>query len=403
MPVIPAGNTSFLYSATTPAQTILNSVSQDVRRTLSATVPDDGASVLLDYVNRTSLELLRISRWNFLMSPIQRFFTQLGVVNYWIGPSGQASAGQYDTNLNLTDVRLIADGSVVDRTNFRLLHRVNQMPISAVQMYPDETQRMGRPTSWMQQPDIPNVLSIYPAPDDQNIYTPQPEPPLVRTVLGGTLPDRLYFVTTTFVDSFGKESTAPLAAKIYVPAGFLLDVQAPTEPLIAGTTGVRYDRWNVYVVDSSTVGTQSPDKIATLQNLVPLLNSVDYVEPTTGITTSGVNPPSFNNVQPLYGYFIEFRYYRQRLQIIDARQLLQIPDDYRDVVIAGVNARAFQYLTRPMEAQQWYALYKEGITQIRRDINFQTWGGADYMTPDSAGIGMLLPAVESIDLSALLT
>lgn len=390
-----------LFSATTTAQQIINSTAQDVRQTMSATDPTSGQLTMLDYVDRISKELLRASRWQFLLSAPRTFLTQLGVSNYWVGPVGTGPVYSAETGLNISNLRIIKPKSVYDRSNFTVLGHVDEQPLSARLAYPDSTSRPGRPSMWRQDESNPNVFNIYPAPDNQNTYTPQPEPPICTTTIGGSLPARIYFVSCTFVDSLGGETTAPSPTQVFVPANSLLTVNAPT-PFANSTTGIKYDRYNVY---ANSVGTSEVAGLVT-QNLIlqSSLNSfpASWTESTSGLTTVGVNPPSTNGAEPMDGYFIEFRYYAQRTPVLSLNQVLQVPDDYKDVMIAGVNALTFDYLTRAPDAQKWYAIYKDGITQMIRDINFMAKGG-EYIQPDAATIGNNLPAVETIDLSYLTT
>lgn len=383
-------------ATTTTAQMIMNRVAQDVRQTLSAaTLPD--ANTLLDYVDRVSFEILRASRWDFLISDELRFVTTLGVTDYWIGPAPVPATAptSVDTLLHLPDVDYIQHEGVMDESNFHSLGQVTEIPLVAKLRYPDGSSRVGRPAVYRNNVSTPNILSIYPAPDNQNTYAPQPEPPVCLTTPGGALPNRFYFVTTTFVDSNGSESTAPLTQKIFIPAGNLLMVQPPVGLISSGTTGVQYNSYNVYASSNNS----SPQGTA-LQTLSPLSTSLQFTEPGTGLLTATPNPPSSNNVEPVDGYVISFRYYKQQQPISATFNVLQVPDQFMDVVVAGVNAKAFSYLTRPQEAQQWYSMYREGITQIIRSRN---WANrfSDYIGADGASIGGNLPAVEAIDLSVL--
>jgi hypothetical protein len=391
-----------LFSTTTTAQTILNSVAQDVRQTLSATDPTNGQGTLLDYVSRVSLEMLRASRWVFLLSPIQQFYTQLGVTNYWVGSTGGAPPGAYDTGLNIANLRIVKPKSVYDYSNFTALGHVDEQPLAARLFYPDGTPRPGRPSMWRQDESTPNVLNIYPAPDNQNIYSPMPLPVFATYGPGGTLPARLYYLSATFVDSLGNESTAPALSEFFVPANNLITVYPPQEPVGMGTTGVKYNRWNVYAASAGTSETNQIQLDDTTQQASLISTGTTWTEPSTGLTTTGQNPPGDNNVQPITGYLMNFRYYAQRTPVTTLPQILQVPDDYRDVCIAGVNALAYSFLTRPQDAQKWYAIYKDGITQMVRDINFMAKGG-EYIQPDAATIGSYLPAVETVDLSYLTT
>lgn len=389
-----------LFSTTTTAQQIMNATSQDVRNQLSGINAPDNV-VILDYVNRVSLEMLQLSKWIFLLSTPQQFVTQLGVSSYWIGPTGTGPSNAYDTGLNLSDVRNIKPKSVLDRSNFRKLGQADEQPLAAKLGYPDATMRPGRPALWRQDETTPNVLNIYPAADNQNTYSPQPISPICTTTPGGALANRIYFVTVTFIDSFGSESTAPFPTEIFVPAGRLLVVNGPVEPLIAGTTGVQYNRYNVYASSAGANETVEISGQNTTQQATLIATSSTWTEPTSGLTTIGPPPPGTNSVEPITGYIIEFRYYRQRAQLTLASQVIQIPDDYRHVVIAGTNAYVFQYLFRAPESQRWYQLYQDGIAKIIRDINFMSKGG-EYISPDGASVGGFLPAVEVVDLGLLL-
>lgn len=388
-----------LFSTTTTAQQVMNAVSQDVRNQLSGTTTPDSAT-LLDYVNRVSLDLNKVSKWWFLLSPVQQFITKLGVSNYWLGATGSAPAGSYDTGLNLTDLRVIKPKSVVDRTNFRPLGQINEQPLSAKLSYADATMRPGRPAVFRQDEATPNVLNIYPAPDNQAFYSPQPESPICTTSAGGALANRIYFVTVTLVDTFGGESTAPYATEIFVPAGQLLVVNPPTEPMGASADGIKYDRYNVYAASAGTNEAQYIYYNQTTLQASNISTSSTWTEPVGGLTTVGVNPPTTNTVKPIEGYIIEFRYYRQIAQVTAAAQVLQIPDDYKHVIIAGVNSLAFQYLFRATEAQVWEGRYQQGMAKIVRDLNFMNKTG-DYFSPDSASVGGFLPTVETTDLSLL--
>lgn len=395
MPILgPSG--SPLFTTSTTVQSVMDATARDVRQVINSTTTPDSI-ILLDYVNRVHLEMLRASRWQFLLSAPQKFITQLGVTDYWIGPAGGSSFGQYDTGLNLSDIRTIKPGTLFDRTNFRSLQQTVEVPNIARLEYADDTPRLGRPAEWRQAVDTPNVLNIYPGPDNQGIFAPQPEPPIWSVVTGGSLPARFYSLTSTYVDSNGSESTAPRPARVFIPANNLLVVNPPQEPLIAGSSGVKYNTYKVYAVAGTQTGT--PPSQSCVFQAGPISTSLAWTEPTSGLLTAGANPPSYNAVEPIDGYIIEFRYYKQRAQITTAGQILQVPDDYKDVVISGVNARAFRYLLRAEESKEQYALYRDGISQIIRDINFMH--SAEYIKPDPATIGGSLPAVESSDLSTL--
>lgn len=388
-----------LFSTTTTVQNVLDAVSRDVRQVLSSTATPD-TTILIDYVDRVSLELLRFSQWQFLLSAPQLFITQQGVTDYWLGAIGSNPGGTYDTQLNLLDVRDIKAKSVYDRTNFVSLQRVDEPPLLGRLAYPDDTQRQGRPAQWRQSNDTPQVINIYPAPDNQSSYAPQPESPICTVVAGGALPNRTYWVTTTFVDSFGNESTAPNAVEISVPANFLLKVGPVKAPFTKSASGITYSQYRVYARQgSSNSDFLTSNQLFQQNGGTPITVTSTWTELTSGLVSNTPSPPTFNACEPIDGYIIEFRYYKQRTDLTLANQVLQIPDDYKDVVINGVTARTFSYLFRPTEAQQFYGLYRQGTTEIIRDMN--RGRGVDFIRPDGSSVGGRLPAVETFDPSAV--
>jgi hypothetical protein len=376
----------------------MDATARELRQVLSSTATPD-STLLLDWMNRISLEILRTSRWHFLYSPPQKFITERGVTDYWLGAVGSSPAGAQDTGLNLSDVRTIKAGTVFDRTNFVPLGKTEEPPLTAKVAYPDDTSRMGRPAVWRQATDTPQVLNIYPAPDNQSLYQPQPETPICSTYAGGSFGNRTYFVTCTFVDSVDNESTSPFPAEIFVPAGFLLKVKSPVEPYPKSATGIQYNRYHVYAAQAANnMSALASGSLFKQTDGNPVNTGTDFSE-GSGLVTNTSAPPTTNGVEPIDGYIIEFRYAKQRIQLTDPTQILQIPDDYKDVVMAGVTAKAFHYLFRPTEAGQWFGLYKDGTSQIIRDLNLTR--SQEFIRPDASAIGGRLPAVESIDLSVL--
>jgi hypothetical protein len=362
-------------NTTTTAQNIIDATSQDIRSLLDSNGTD--AKILLDYTNRTSLDLLRASRWEFLSSAPQRFVTQAGITDYWIGATGQAPAGSYDTGLNLTDVGSIRKDSVWDRTNNRLLQKAFYSPTASSLEFPDGSSRAGRPERYRNQLDSPFVLSLYPAPDNQNGYTPVPTSPLVSAISGGALAARTYYVKQTFVDSAGHESQASTPeAVIFVPANFLLRVQPPVAGIKQSASGVLYNQYRVYVSTSSNT--------ETLQS-VSTSTSASWTEPTTGLV-AGVSAPSNSTLEPVRGYVMEFTYFKQRTQITDTTNVLQVPDDYFDIMVAGVNAMAYTYLIDNMDMMQfWSQAFMKGKIDMIRDKNLFP-GGSEFIRPDSAAV-----------------
>jgi hypothetical protein len=372
------------------AQQIISSTQTDVMNQIGFNHP-----ILLDYCNRISLDLLRSTKWDFLESDVQTFLTRQGVTAYWIGATGANPAGTFDTGLNLTNVKFIKHGSVYDRSNFRTLGSVTEAPVSAVLSYTDGTARPGRPAVYRNNIDTPFTLNIFPAPDQQNVQAPQPEPPLVSTVAGGALPARTYNLIVTFRDALGGESTAAAySTPLYIPANSLAVVQSPTTLVPTNDAGVPYNADNVYASASSN----QPQN--TTRQAVSIALGTNWTEPTSGLITTGPNPPSFNSCATFNGYVIQFRYYQLEATITSFSQVLQVPDRYVDVMIAGVNWLALKFLSRTQEAMEWLGTYRTGLTAMVRDRNQQN-RFADYIGPDPSALGGMLPTIETIDLSLL--
>ena len=108
---------------------------------------------------------------------------------------------------------------------------------------------------------------------------------------------------------------------------------------------------------------------------------------TGALAPSIVQPPQSSTISPLYGYVISFHYQRQRLLITASTDILQIPDQYSDVVVAGVNYYANLYTSKGddinIKANMWKREFMEGLAQMRRDlrINFRN---TDVIMPDPA-------------------
>lgn len=376
--------------AITVAQ-IITSAQTDVMNQIGHNHP-----MLIDYCNRISLDILRSTKWDFLESDVQTFLTRQGVTSYWIGTTGSAPTGTFDTGLNLTDIKFIKHGSVYDRSNFKTLGSVTEAPVSAVLSYTDGSARPGRPAVYRNNIDTPFILNIFPAPDQQNQQSPQPEPPIVTTTPGGALAARTYYISTTFVDGLSGESTAAAySTPLYIPANSLAVVKSPTTLISTNDAGVPYGKYNVYASTSSNLPQNT-----TLQTVSPITIGTDWTEPNTGLTTTGVNPPANNGAATINGYVMQFRYYQLETTLTTTAQSLQVPDRYVDVVIAGVNWLACKFLGRLQEAMDWLSIYKTGLVAMVRDRNQQN-RFADYISPDPSSLGGMLPTIETIDLSLL--
>ena len=96
--------------------------------------------------------------------------------------------------------------------------------------------------------------------------------------------------------------------------------------------GVPYNQWNIYASANNNI-----PQNAIKQNASPIALETNWTEPTSGLVTAGVYPPSNNLCSTYNGYIIQFRYYEIEQAITSFTQGLQIPDRYIDVMTAGVN------------------------------------------------------------------
>jgi hypothetical protein len=382
-------------------QTIINGVSQDIRTQLSALSGTPGTlnatqqSILVDYTNRVHKQMLRFSRWAFLLSEPQFFLTQKGQSVYWIGPKGQAPPGCVDTGLNFPDVDKIKKDSVSDLSNQANLKWLTSSPIGPNLINRAGQGRPGLPATFGQNPNDPNVLFIYPPPDNENATQPTPQVPVVATTVGGALPLRTYLLKITYVDQLGGESTSTsTGAPLFIPAGQLAVVKSPSMGIFGqlpdggAVSGLQYNAYNVYAQLATFSGGQIVnDGSETLQNggTGPIPIGTDWTEPNTGLITTGAAVPNNNTLQQINAYVIKFQYYKNRInlsQLSGVGGTLQIPDDYFDVVIQGVQALAWKLLGKDKEASLCYQLYKAGMTEMVADKNLFP-EGVEYIRPDT--------------------
>lgn len=380
------------YTSFPKVADIINGVSQDVRNQLSALVGTTGQPVLIDYTNRIHKQVLRFSRWPFLKSEPQYFLTQLGQSTYWVGPTGQGPTGVVETALNLPDVYQFKKDSVLDLSNQRQLKWLFTAPIGPNLITRTGSGRPGIPATFGQNLNDPNILMIFPPPDNQNNTQPTPQVPVVQTTVSGALAARSYLIKITFVDSLGGESTSTTTgAPIFIPTNSLAVVKSPATgffgvlPDGTSVSGVQYNRYNVYAVKATLVnGIPTNEGSETLQNISgPILFGTDWIEPGTGLITTGASVPKVNTLQPVGAYVIKFEYYKNRIKLINTSQFLQIPDDYIDVVISGVTALAMKLMGKVEEAQLHFQLYREGLKEMVTDKNLFP-EGVEFMRPDAA-------------------
>src|SRR5258707_657078 len=109
-------------------QNIIDGVSQDLRQQLSSATNTTGQPILIDYTSRIQNQMLRRSRWQFILSNLQYFVTELGQTDYRIGPNDARPPGTVATTLNLQDVDKVDLNMVRDLSNFRALKWFPESP-----------------------------------------------------------------------------------------------------------------------------------------------------------------------------------------------------------------------------------------------------------------------------------
>ncbi len=377
------------YTTFPQVQDIVNGTSQDIHSQLSTTT-NPGLGILIDYTNRVHKQVLRFSRWSFLSSDFLYFLTDRGQTKYWLGQAQDQPPGTVDTGLHLNDVDKINKQEVYDITNLRGLKWLSSPPIGPNLITPSGVQRPGLPSNFIQNPNNPNILEIYPAPDNENTNQPFPQVPVMTTTTGGALAARTYIVKVTFTDQLGGESTASsniiantqAGGQIFISANKLAVIKSPVVPIPSSTSGEMYNGYNVYASVAVIVnGRVTNEGTETLQNVTPIAIGTDFIEPTSGLTTTGRVPPIVNTLQPVGAYIIRFKYFKNRLNLSDPNDFLQVPDDYKDVVISGVNSYAFKLLGKDQEAQMSYQLYRQGLTEMIWDKNLFP-EGVNFIRPD---------------------
>jgi hypothetical protein len=90
---------------------------------------------------------------------------------------------------------------------------------------------------------------------------------------------------------------------------------------------------------------------------------------------------------PNGAYFVEFRYYKLRKNLVSLGDTIQIPDRYKDIVCHGVTWLAFNYLKDQESAAVYKELYMLGKTQMIRDMNLFP-RAEEFIRGDSAGIAI---------------
>ena len=379
-------------------QDVLSATQADLQNMVGMNHPS-----ILDYVGRVQLYILKRSRFNFLLSAPLQFITEKGQTDYWIGPLGQGPLNVIDTGLNLSDVEFIKPGVVMDLSNMKNLGRVTERPNVSRLQYPDQSQRLGKPSVWRQDTSSSNVINIYPASDNQNGYSPVPEAPFISTAVAGALAARTYSVRITLVDNNGGESIAPNNGYFFIPANSVAVVHPPNPTILNAAAGINYARYNVYAVATTNIGGGGEIK----QNASPIPITATWQEPTSGLIGAGAGVPQTSTLAQLGGYIIQFRYFKQRQTgaSLSLSTTLQVPDEYFDTMVAGTNWLGFTlrgdvpYCSN--QAMVWKGIFEELLTAMIRD-KYIFPRGQDYISPDQAGIAYIQPGVETVELANLL-
>lgn len=258
------------------AQDIVNAAIQDSQ------VQTTNRVALYDYVDRIHQRMLRESQWRFLLSDPQTFVTMPGVSDYTL-TSGSAPAGSFQTNLSISNFANIAPGTVFNLTTWTKLDEDTDDSTSLNYfVHRDGSLRYGYPRTYSNSLSNPGTISLKPVPDNQNLYYPIPETPVVTSapVTNCFLPPRIYYGVVTFVDSLGGESTqCVIPFSIAVPAGNVLTVSSPNVPPGGGISGNQaiYGYWNIYL--GTAVASYN------LQNSTPIPLGTSWTEPITGFTS----------------------------------------------------------------------------------------------------------------------
>jgi hypothetical protein len=329
----------------------------------------------VDYCNRIQKEMLRFSRWHFFLSEPQYFMTAFGQSKYWLGPKDSCPPGQVNTGLNLTDVDYLDSKSVCDISNDQQLGQQGGQPLGPSLNKRSGQTRPGQPKVFWQDHNDPFTLNIFPGANNDNTFAPYPDPSILSSVPGGALAQRTYFVRLTLVDTLGGESIGSSeSTSLVINANNLISVTSPYLQFNKTANGVTYAFYNVYAT-SGQEGTE------TLQNVSPIAIGINWQEPTTGLTTTGVIVPGNSTLAQMLGFIITFRYYKARTTLTNVDQVVLIPDDYIDVMVNGISALGWKLLQRADDASACQQLFKAGMTQMVWDKNLSN---NSFIRPDPA-------------------
>lgn len=77
-----------------------------------------------------------------------------------------------------------------------------------------------------------------------------------------------------------------------------------------------------------------------------------FIAPTTFIVTPA-------GISSAYAATLSITYEQQVATLMNLTSSLIVPDDGKDVIVAGVNWLAMAYIGRPQETQMWYQVYQQ--------------------------------------------
>jgi hypothetical protein len=117
-------------------------------------------------------------------------------------------------------------------------------------------------------------------------------------------------------------------------------------------------------------------------------NSDGSLETTEcSVSSTPIPPPTYPTIEPIWGYVIAFHYQKKRKPLVLMTDVLQIPDEYVDVVYAGLNYYVNMYTSKDqdvaMKASIWKKEFMDGLAQMRRDLRINN-RNADFLSPDRA-------------------
>ena len=367
--VLPSSSTASI------ANTTVGDIVQCAQRNLKHALAASGTpNLLITYVSDIHQQIMRRRRWKWAKSDPQRFVTERGQTSYWLGTSSQTPAGSVYTGHDFTDIQSLDTASVRNLTTGVAMYDAGVPPMGNMDQTEDGAYEEDLPFQFYNSRIYPHLLEVFPSPDEGSEYQIVPPAPHGTVVASGALSARTYYLRATFVDEAGNESLPSTTARQWIAANELVKVKSPTVPVGAGSAGITYNRYRVYA--STTEGSE------TLQATTSI--GTDWTEAGSGLTTNGATVPTTATIDPLRGYLIEFRYWRKHVNYTDLDEVLIVPDEYADVMCAGVTWMGAQYMKDWDFAHEWERIYQQGVARMSQ--NEEPWEAATYIRPDSRSV-----------------